>query len=82
MQQNGKKRNKTFQKLCPDIDHFWPNVRAGTVIRSMSQSVCCFTNHHTLIIARIDSDISGHFGTTYPRNHGDGGKRNMKTIHS
>ena len=27
MQQNSENRDKTFQKLCPDIDRFWPNVR-------------------------------------------------------
>ena len=26
MQQNSENRDKTFQKLCPDIDHFWPDV--------------------------------------------------------
>ena len=27
IQQNSENRDKTFQKLCPDIDRFWPNVR-------------------------------------------------------
>ena len=26
MQQNSKNENETSQKLCPDIDRFWPNV--------------------------------------------------------
>ena len=61
MQQNSKNGNETSQKLCPDIDHFWPNVDwtiglaldcfgTGALIRETIES-------QRNIVARFDSRL-------------------------
>jgi len=46
MQQNSKNDNETSQKLCPDMDHFWPNVQG-------------YFDH--LGYLRLPSDDTSHF---------------------